>query len=355
MEHCSNTQNHSGLWASRKGNARILGVLIGLVALLAAGVAGYAIWTMTAQPTVVSPTNEDETDDPQFQGMAKTESIEEILGAVQVYVRNQQYGEATTVLEHAVAQYASDQELRFALGDLYMHQTEHEKAYDQYIAGIEIGPQNAIAEFTAGTIANMLGRVELSEMHYYSSMKLDPTNPDTPIFLAAIQLKLNQLDEAKKNLAIAGRLAPDRARIFAMRSEIAMRENKATIALEQIRRARDIEPRDLGWILQEARVLKRNHDPEGAITLLTALPEEDLLIADTALILAECYGMVGRPGDAASRLIDVAQLNPQDSQLAFQIAQWLERASERETAIEWASKADMLGHPQASDWIDSLP
>ncbi|MDF1809192.1 MAG: tetratricopeptide repeat protein [Phycisphaerales bacterium] len=355
MEHRSNTQNHLRHWVTRSGNARIFGVLIGLVALLAAGVAGYAIWTMTTESSEVVPEDRSGIGNPQSQGMAHTESIEEILGAVQVYVRNQQFAEATAVLENAVAQYTSDQELRFALGDLYLHQKGFEKAYDQYVAGIEIGPQNSIAEFTAGTIANMLGRVELSEMHYQSSMMLDQTNPDTPIFLAAIQIKINQLDEAKKNLAIAGRLAPDRARIFAMRSEIAMRENKAVIALEQIRRAREIEPRDLGWILQEARVLKRNHDPEGAITLLTALPEEELLSIDAAQILAECYGMVGRAGDAANRLIDVALLNPNDPDLAFDVAQWLERAGERESAIAWANKAVDLGHLRASDWIASLP
>jgi tetratricopeptide (TPR) repeat protein len=355
MDERSNTKNRRGSSSSRAGSARLVGVLLGIGALLAASVAGYALWTLTQSPTSQAAADTGNADDPENQGIAETESIEEILGAVQIYVRNQQYPQATTVLEHAVGQYPSDQELRFALGDLYMFQKQYADAYAQFVAGIEIGPGSATGEFTAGTLANMLDRTELAEAHYSASMRLDPTNPDTPMYLAAIEMKLNRLDDAKRNLALAGRLAPERARIFAMRSEIAMRENHAVIALEQIRKARAIEPRVLGWILQEARVLKRNGDAEGAISLLVSLPEEQLTEPEIAYLLAESYGMLGRPGDAASRLMDVATVHPEDAKLAFEVALWLERAGERASAIEWAQKAEGLGNTRARAWIESLP
>jgi len=332
-----------------------MGVLLGLGALLAAGVAGYALWTLTQAPSQPKEVVPSDADDPNTLKIAETESIEEILGAVQVYVQNQQYAQATTVLEHAVSQYSGDQEIRFALGDLYMLQNLHAQAYDQFVAGIEIGPSNSEAEFTAGTLANMLDRFELAESHYSASMRFDSNNPDTPIYLAAIQMKMNRLADAKINLALAGRIAPDRARIYAMRSEIAMRENKTTIALEQIRKARAIEPRVLGWLLQEARVLKRNGNPQEAINLLAALPTDSLDDPDSVYILAECYGMVGRPGDAASRLMDLAAKHPNDSKLAFEVAKWIERAGDRDSAVEWAHKAQLLGNEQASQWIESLP
>lgn len=101
--------------------------------------------------------------------------------------------------------------------------------------------------------------------------------------------------------------------------------------------------------------MMRNRDPEGAITLLSALPEDDLLRPETAYILAECYGMVGRAGDAASRLIDVAQRNPEDPKLAFEVAKWLERVGDRAQAVLWARKAQGLGNSQANGWIESLP
>lgn len=343
-------------YAFRRGNAQLNAVLMVLGMLVAGGVAGYALWTMSQAPAQESEqAMELDSAEGMNAGIAATESIEEILGAVQVYVRNKQNAQALTVLEHAVSQYAGDQELRFALGDLYMIENMHEQAYGQYIAGIGIGPSNAVAEFTAGTLANMLGQPDLAVKHYGLSMGMDPTNPDTPMFLAAIEMKLNRLSDAKRNLAIAGKLAPDNARLFAMRSEIALRENKLTIALDQIRKARVIEPDTLGWVLQEARVLKRDRKPQEAMNLIFALPEEQLEVIEASMILAECYGMLGRPGDAASRLIDVAGKNPNDAKLAFDVALWLERAGERVDAIQWATKATGLGHEQAKAWIESLP
>lgn len=341
-------------YLSRPGNAQLSGVMLGIGALLASGVAGYALWTLTQSPAKPGEVVQGDPDEPKSQGIAATESIEEILGAVQVYVRNEQYAQATTVLEHAAAQYQSDQEIQFALGDLYMLQNRHSDAYAQYVAGIHIGPSNAIAEFTAGTLANMLDKLELAEMHYFASMRMDQTNPDTPMYLAAVQMKMNQLVNAKINLAKAGKLSPDRARIYVMRSEIAMRENKVQIALEQIRKARAIEPRELAWLLQEARVLKRAGNPEEAINLLSSLAQDQLEIPESAYILAECYGMVGRPGDAASRLMDVAAKYPDDAKLAFEVALWLERTGDRPAAIEWATKSHGLGHAQAKGWVDSL-
>ena len=350
----SSSPNHAILssW-TRRGNARMTGVALGIGALLAAGVAGYAIWTLAQAPTT-TPIQLD-PNDPDSGKIAQTDSIEEILGAVQVYVRNKQYAQATTIMEHAAGQYSSDQEIRFALGDLYMMQNMHAQAYDQYLAGIEIGPDSANAEFTAGTLANMLDRFELAEAHYSAAMRMDPTNPDTPIYLSAIQINLNRLDDAKVNLALAARLAPDRARVYAMRSEIAMRENKPGIALEQIRKARAIEPRMVAWIVQEAKVLKRDSKAQESVELLLALPQEQLEDPEIVYLIAECFGLLGRPGDAASRMMDLSNLNPQDAKIAFDTAVWLERAGDRNAAIEWAMKAQQRGSTQAGAWIQSLP
>jgi len=355
MEDQSKANNRAGVYRFRSGHARLVGVLLGIGALLGVGVAGYALWTLAQSPSPAPSADPGDQGESGSTGVAETESIEEILGAVQVYVRNQQFPRALTVLEHAVTQYPSDQELRFSLGTLYMLEKRYSEGYDQYVAGIEIGPSTAKAEFTAGTLASMLDRPELAEAHYSASMRMDPSNPDTPMYLAAIQMKTNRLEDAKMNLALAGRLAPARAQVYAMRSEIAMRQNKSAIALEQIRKARAIEPRALGYVLDEAKVLNRRGDASGAIDLLVALPEEQLNEPETAYVLAESYGMVGRAGDAASRLMDVASKHPDDARLAFEVAKWIERAGDREGAIEWAKKAQGLGNPRAQGWIESLP
>ncbi|MBO6739394.1 MAG: tetratricopeptide repeat protein [Phycisphaerales bacterium] len=355
MPHPPKTQKPCNPYPSRRGSARITGVVLGILALAGLGVAGYAVWSILQSP---SPTPEqadpNSTGDPGT-GMAQTESIEEILGAVQVYVREEDFASAQRVLEEAVVSYPTDQELRYALGDLYLLTNQTGMAYEQYLAGIEIGPESWNAHFTAGTIANTLDRPEIAEVHYAAAMRLDPNNAETPLYLAAIQQKLNRLEEAKANLAIAGRLNPTDARIYAMRAEIALRENKATIALEQVRRAREIEPNALGLILMEARALKRLRETQEAIDLLTALPMEQASTPDAVKLLAECLGAVGRFDDAASRMMDAAERQPGNAELRFEAALWLQRAGRIDEARDWAQQAADLGDARAREWLDSLP
>jgi tetratricopeptide (TPR) repeat protein len=336
---------------SRAGSARLSGVIVGLVALAGLGVAGYAVWSILQVPVPQAPAGSEDGG----TGMAETQSIEEILSAVQVYVRAEDYDAAQRVLEEAVVSYPVDQELRYALGDLYLLTNQTAPAYEQYLAGIEIGPESWNAHFTAGTIANTIDNPEIAAGHYEAAMRLDPNNPETPLYLAAIQQKLNRLDEAKASLALAGKLNPSDARVFAMRAEIAMRENKATIALEQVRRAREIEPNDLGLILLEARSLKRLRETEDAVELLMALPMDQAMNPDAVTLLAECLGSLGRFDDAASRVMDAADRQPTNGVLRFEAALWLHRAGRTEEAIEWATQAAGLGEARAQPWLDSLP
>ncbi len=328
------------------------GVVLGILALAGLGVAGYAVWSILQEPIPQTPVADP--NDPD-SGMAETESIEEILGAVQVYVREEEFDSAQRVLEEAVVSYPADQELRYALGDLYLLTNQAAPAYEQYLAGIEIGPESWNAHFTAGTIANTIGNPEIAAGHYNAAMRLDPSNPETPLYLAAIQQKLNQLDEAKASLAIAGKMNPSDARIYAMRAEIALRENKATIALEQIRKAREIEQNDLGLILIEARALKRLRQTEDAIDLLMALPMEQAMNPDAVTLLAECLGSVGRFDDAASRVMDAADRQQTNGALRFEAALWLQRAGRTNEAIAWAQQAAELGEARAKAWLESLP
>jgi len=352
MRYPPNTQKACNRSWSRAGSARLTGVIVGLVALAGLGIAGFAVWSILQAPVPQTPVGDP---DGVVTGMAETQSIEEILSAVQVYVRAEDYDSAQRVLEEAVGSYPSDQEMRYALGDLYLLTNQPTPAYEQYLAGIEIGPESWNAHFTAGTIANTIDSPEIAAGHYAAAMRLDPNNLETPLYLAAIQQKLNRLDEAKASLALAGKLNPSDARIYAMRAEIAMRENKATIALEQVRRAREIEPNDLGLILREARALKRLREIEEAIELLMALPMDQAMSSDAVVLLAECLGSVGRFDDAASRVMDAADRQPSNGALRFEAALWLQRAGRTEDAIEWATQAAGLGETRAQGWLDSLP
>ena len=286
---------------------------------------------------------------------APIETIEQVLESVQTYVSSEEYAPAVAILKGAIGKYPSDADLRFALGDLYMVMQDYPQSYDQYVAAIEHSEgTNPQAQFTAGTLANTIDQPEMALRHYKAAMEGDPNNADYPLYLANIQFKLNKLDQAKASLAIAARLAPDRAMVYATWAKIALRQNKLTIAQQQIEKARKLEPHIPAWTILEANIQKRSGNPERAIELLSALPQDALNDAESIRLLAESYGMIGRPEDAASRMVDFATLNNTDPQAAFDAAIWLERAKLRDDAVLWGRRARDLGHQRAQKWLDSL-
>ncbi len=331
------------------GAGRAAGVLLGIAALVGAGFAGWTLYRVAAAPAP------QETPEPAGPGVASMETVEAVLATVKRLRDEGQPSAAESVLSAAVRQYPSDQDLRLAFVDLLMAGRRWSEAYDQSLAAIEIGQVPAPVEFAAGTLANMTDRPALAAAHYANAMRLDPSNPDYPVYLAAVQLKMNQTQDAKASLAIATRLAPDRAQVYGMLAQIALAENKLGIAGQQIERARALQPAEPAWVLLEARIRKREGETERALELLHTLPQQEMDAPATLALMAECYGFLGRPGDAASRYLDAAERDPANADLAFEAAQWLERTGDRAAALRWARRAEQLGHRQASGWIQGLP
>ncbi len=337
-----------GIGRRAAGLGRAGGIVLGIAALIGAGFAGWTLYRVVqpgAAPLATTPTG---------PGVASMETIEAVLATVKRLRDENQPSAAESVLSGAVRQYPADQDLRLAFVDLLMAGRRWSEAYDQALAAIEIGQVPAPVEFTAGTLANMTNRPHLAAAHYANAMRLNPNDPDYPMYLASVQLKLNETQEAKASLAIASRLAPDRAQVYGMLAQIALSENKLGIAGQQIVKARQLQPAEPAWVLMEARIRKREGDTEKALDLLHMLPQQELDMPGTLALLAECYGFLGRPGEAASRYLDAAARQPTNPELAFEAAQWLERTGERAEAVRWARRAEELGHPRASGWIRGL-
>lgn len=321
--------------------------MLGVAALLGAAFAGWTIWRVANAPAPVAP------ETPEGPGIADTQTVEAVLATVKQLINDGQPSAAETVLSRAVRQFPSDQDLKLSYGDLLMSWQRWGEAYDQYLAAIELGPVPAPVQFSAGTLASMTDRPALAAAHFTTAMRLDPGEPNYPMYLASAQLKLNQTSEAKASLAIAVRMAPDRAQVWGMLAQIALTENKLEIAAQHIAKARAIQPAAPVWLLMDARIEKRRGRPERALDLLHTLPQQEMDLPDTMRLLAECYGMLGRPAEAASRYVDAAERRPDDADLAFEAALWLDRANERDEALAWADRAADRGHPRARAWIEA--
>jgi len=293
---------------------------------------------------------------PTSAAPAPIGTVERVLESVQAYVSREEYAKAAAILGRAVAEHPGDADLRFALGDLRMRMDDYDGAYEQYAAGLAtLGTPDAVRSFTAGTLASEIGELELAASHYEDASRADPSRAEYPLYLANIELKRNAVDEAAAAVALAARLAPERAEVWVTWSHIAMRRGAPDLALQQIRKAREIQPRVAAWAILEARLLKRQGEPEAAIGVLAALPEADRVSPRAARALAECYGLIGRPGEGAGVVVAAARANGDDASLAFDAAVWLERAGDRDGALRWARRAIELGHERVGGWIASLP
>ncbi|MFK7758673.1 MAG: tetratricopeptide repeat protein [Phycisphaerales bacterium] len=349
---------------SREGSSTLQTAILIIGALLSLVLIYYAARSLIGEQMGESVLMDAGQDDGEFDATqpAPIQTIEQVLESVQVYVASEEYPPAVAILKAAVNRYPNDPDLRYSLGELYLLTQDPTLAYQQYQSGIEInskaggvGSVDPKILFTAGTLANTIGQPERALEHYMGAMQADPQNPDYPLYLANIQLKLNQLSASKASLAMAARLDPGRAHVWATWAQVALRENNSEIALQQIEKARQLEPAVAAWSILEAQIQKRAGNPERSIELLTALPDGALFASEPMKILAESYGMMGNPSEAASRMMDFASSVPTDPQAAFDTALWLQRAKQLDSARQWGKRARDLGHARAQGWLDSLP
>lgn len=275
-------------------------------------------------------------------------TIETVLDAARSYLKNMKPGSAETILAAAVAKWPADQSLRLLYGETLLTLGNKPEAYAQYAKGIGLGPEHPEYRHAAGTLAADLGMLEDAEAHFMVAQKLDPSNPKYPLFLGQVQRKAGRADAARASLVMAARLDPDLAIAWASLAGIALDEGRPAMAREYIARARRIEPERIDWRLIEAKALRRDGSPQSAAELLYALPEpERAANADVLAELALCLGLMEKVSDAARMYVDAARLRPEDAELNYRAAVWLDRDGQRERGRAYLSEAARLGHEGA--------
>jgi tetratricopeptide (TPR) repeat protein len=353
---------------------RNIALAILAVAVLAAGGIGFWAWRSASGPT--APENPGTagvsgaaggtsgsvgtsgtgagTGTVAAPSVADPSAIDKIITAAGQFQQQGEPAKAEAILKQAVLEHPEHQRLRLTLSDFLVTQKRHEEAYEQITRALEIGPRDAAAEFQAGTLATMLNKLEDAADHYSFAQQSDPAKPETPLFLAQVQVRLGRLDAAKASLLRAGKLTPDRAIVWGTLAEIALRENNLVMARQHIAKARELEPRVTGWRLIEARTLNRDRQPEEALKLLLALDPVEQRDLPVLRLIGESYGLLQRPGEAAKRFVQASDALASDADLAFDAAQWLERAGDRTNAAVYATRAAALGKKEAGAMVTRL-
>lgn len=251
---------------------------------------------------------------------------------------------AIALLEKLTQARADDQELWLALVDAQLHAENAEGAYDACVAALAVGPRTARLEFQAGTLASTVGRPERAVEHYSMAQALEPGDAEIAVYLGSVLHGLGRLDEAKAALVRAVALEPEHALALGTLAEIALQENKPSVAFEHASAAVGAEPARLAWRVLQARSLNRLAQPEESLAVLSTVAESERWLPPVVSAKGRAYGLLGRFEDAADLYAEAASRSPADPELALEAASWLERAGRLDEALKHAKRAGMLGN-----------
>lgn len=291
---------------------------------------------------------------PSLGAKPSAQALEAILKSAEDYVQQREPGKAEAILREAVGQYPTEPALLVSYGEFLVSQKRPAEAYPLYERAIQNGAMDAATLFKAGTVANMAGWPEKAVEHYDAAQQADPANPDIPLFMGQVQKNLGRLDAAKASLLRSARINDSVAITWGSLAEISLQEGQNNIALQHIAKARQLEPRVTVWRLVEARALKRLAKPEEALALLTPLDETERQEPAVARVIAECYGMLDKPADAAAALELARLARKDDADLALDTAVAFDRAGDKARAAELATLAAQLGNQAAVPLRDRL-
>jgi tetratricopeptide (TPR) repeat protein len=302
-------------------------------------------------------------------------AVTAILEAAKKLSQDREVGKAEVVLARGVEEHPYEPELRVAHAQSLVAAGKFADAYKEYEAAISLNAEHKGASgtdkwkvktggigdpklhFEAGTVANKAGLVDRAEEHYSMAQVGDPSEPKYPLYLAMIQLKLGKEDPAMASLVRAVKLDPDLAEAWGTMAELALKNNKLGLAAQHIERARRLQADVVRWRVVEARILKRQGgkgDVEKAAALLTAMDKSERQKPEVMSALAECYGMLRRPGDAAAMYAEAAAAKPTDGDLWYQAAVWSERAGDADKAMQYARASATRGNADGREMVKRL-
>lgn len=285
---------------------------------------------------------------------ADAKTVDAVLNAAQTYLNNSEPEKAEAVLTGAIRQHAGEQVFYLKYAELLTGQKRLPEAYDNYVKALAIGPRDAATELAAGTVANLHGLSDRAVEHFMAAQTANPSDFKAPLYLAAVQVKLNQKDEAKKNYLLAAKLSPENATPWAALSQLALDENKLDLALQHISKARELQPANTTFRLIQSRALKRQGKAEEALQLLVNLDTAQKRFPGVMPQIAECYGLLSRPRDAALLYATASDEEPAHGQWAFEAAVWFERALDKVQGAKYAERAAALKIEGADKVLERL-
>ncbi len=243
-----------------------------------------------------------------FTSLLGRSSVEAALSAAEDYLNSDEIAKAEAILARLIDKAPLDSRGRELMGrvltiratkaeergDLHAAAEARSQAYEHYLAAVEMNPDSAGLQQSAGVIAMMAGESNAALVHFESAASLDPTNPQHPLYAAQLLIGQDRLEEARESLKATLRLDPDEPIAYASLAIIALQQQQFELALSHIAEAREIAPDDTRFRVQEAKIHRRIGDPARATELLIALSAAERAEAGVTFELASSFSDLGQ-------------------------------------------------------------
>lgn len=279
--------------------------------------------------------------DQQALTARQRDEIEKALDAIEEYKNSDKIPQASEILTALLTKYPEDPDVLCMASVIRLFEGRTAEAYEALNHKLEKYGGRSDEYFHAGILANMNGSIDMAVAHMENACRLDPSAPAYLINLAMLENKRFNYTAAKANLIKAALLDESNDVIWGTLAEIALQENHLDIGLQHITKARNLNPSNLQWRVDEAKILLRQNQPDAAYVLLKALQPPDSSNQQVINTLAMCWAMKGDFEQAAGIHVDFILEHPNADHVesAIKAAEFFQKAGNIPQARIWVQRA----------------
>ena len=227
---------------------------------------------------------------------------------------------------------------------IYKRISDLSTAINHLLVATKLAPRNISIHIELGNAyyenaCNDPHLLQQAQKSFETALEINPEDIYSLVCLANIQCELNELDNAEINARNALFLAPDRADIYQLLGEIAIRNSDFQGAYDYASHAIQLSPKDPQSTIILARSLSalgRDHEALAKLTtMLAAVPDPKYLHLERVKILQKMNG----PSAGLEELQKLVNLYPEDFGILSVLAKSYIEINEVDQAINTAQHA----------------
>jgi len=304
-------------------------VVVAMIALgIAAGTVAFIYWTK-----YVTVGEKDKSRPAVFDPEVANKELAQLDDDLAEAKRVRRFNAVLDKAKAFIARYPKYPPAYTLLAKVYIEMYEWPRAYDELQKSLALASNQPMVHHLAGTMQYEMRDFEKAEEHYRAAHVLNPNDPLHIVYIAQVCIRTNRMEEASLKLLEAIALDSRSHEAYATMSDLFMKQNDTTRALQNIEKALDFAATNeravvVPYILKKAAILRRD-DPAAAMQLLeNDLQDSEMIDPFVAPDIALTWAALGHPEKAAEFYDKATAANPTEWVLIRGAAEWSVKAND---------------------------